>query len=340
MFPVARTATQLYTSTERREYKEMRQQFRSANWYRSMLFVPGNKLDWMLKAPVYGADALIFDLEDSVPIEDKPEARALVAQALSEVAKRRFGRFVRLNGWHTGNTLQDLLTTVSADLDGVLLSKAEDVEDITALDLVLTDLELERGLPLGRIEIVPLCETALGMYKHYDICRCSERVRRSNGPGNVVIGGDATRAVGLKLTTDEGLEGLFVSGRSGLEARAAGVTQILGGITSSIPDLDLVRRLAMRAKALGANGSMAIHPTHVPILNEVFTPALSEIEEARETIIAMKNAIARGSAAVTYNGAMVDYAHVRTSLELLNQATSLGIDVGDVPDLPVLSFEG
>lgn len=318
----------------------MRQTFRNAPWYRSMMFVPGQKLDWMLKAPKYGADCLIFDLEDAVPIDQKPAARESVARALDELKDKKFGRFVRLNGWRTGNTLQDVLAVTRPGLDGVMLSKTEDVEDVLALDLVLTDLEIERALPAGHIEIMPLCETAHAMYRHFDICLCSERVRRSGGGGGAVQGGDGTRALGLRLTDDLGTEGLFANGRSGLEARAAGITQITGGMTSKIDDLDLVRRLAQRAKSLGATGGMAIHPSHIPVINEVFSPSPVEIEESRATLEAMAAAIARGDAAVQMNGVMIDYAHVRTSLELLEQARSIGIDVGEFPEIPVLSFEG
>jgi citrate lyase subunit beta/citryl-CoA lyase len=252
----------------------MRQLFREAAQYRSMLFVPGHKTDWLMKASRYGADALLFDLEDSVPIDEKAEARAAVAKAIDAHAGSPFGRFVRINGWGTGHTLLDALAVVRDGLDGLMLTKVEDAEHVTALDLLLTDLEIDRGLPAGGIEILPRPETALGIYRNFEICECSARVRRYTGPGDALIpGGDATSALRLLLTPDDAPEWLVVNGAAGLQARAAGVTQVLGGMTNAISDLDLVRRLALRARALGATGSTSIHPSHVAIHNQVFSPS-------------------------------------------------------------------
>ncbi len=323
----------------------MRQEFRKARWYRTMLFVPGHNLEWMLKAPKYGADALIFDLEDAVPVAQKPLARERTAKALDALKDGTFGRFVRLNGWRTGNMVEDLVAVVRSGLDGVMLPKVEDVEDITALDLLLDDLETQRGLPKGRIEILPGCETAQALYRYYDICKCSERVRRAGGSMNAVPAGDGNRALGLLDATGEGIEErslenrMLLNGNAVLEARAAGVTQILGGMCTRIDDLELVRRVAQRARQLGASGSQVIHPSHVKILNEVFSPSVAELEQARATVVAMAEAVARGEAAARLNGRMIDYAHARSGLQLLERARSVGIDVGVVPALAVPSFD-
>ena len=251
-----------------------------------------------------------------------------------------FGRFVRVNGWRTGNLLGDLTSVVCAGLDGAMLPKTEDVEDVVGLDLLLGELEMERGLPVGRIEIVPLCETARGMYMHYEICMASERIRRSGGGGGMPPGGDGTRALGLHLTSEDGYESLFANGRGNLEARAAGVTQIMGGMTTKLNDLDLVRRLMVRSKSLGASGALAIHPSHIPVLNEVFSPTREEIAEAQEVIRVMKSAVARGDAAVRLGDRMVDYAHVRSALDLLRLAQGFGLDAGEIPEMAILSFDG
>jgi citrate lyase subunit beta/citryl-CoA lyase len=109
-------------------------------------------------------------------------------------------------------------------------------------------------------------------------------------------------------------------------------------MTSTVDDLDLVRKVAMRYRSLGATGSTAIHPSHVPIHNEVFSPSPAEIEEARSILEAMAGAVAAGEAATRLGGVMIDYAHVRTSLRVVEHARELGIDVGDLPDVRVLSL--
>ena len=217
-----------------------------------------------------------------------------------------------------------------------MLAKAEDVEDIVALDFLLTDLEIEQGLTPGAIEIFPLIETARAMYRHFEICSASERVRRSGGVGNAVRG-DQMRALDLHFSSDDADEALFTNARSGLEARAAGVTQIVGGMTDKLDDPELVRRLAQRARALGASGAMAIHPGYVPILNEVFAPSADEIEHARGVVEAMSEAMERGDAATRFQGALVDIAHVRLALQTLETARAIGMDVGEVPELSISS---
>jgi citrate lyase subunit beta/citryl-CoA lyase len=109
-------------------------------------------------------------------------------------------------------------------------------------------------------------------------------------------------------------------------------------MSTELEDLDLVRQIHTTARNMGALGSMCIHPSHVPILNEVYGPSPEEVEEALQVLRLMADAVAKGEAAVRFNGRMVDYAHVRASLVLLKQAESLGIDVGPIPEVEVLSF--
>ena len=306
--------------------------------YRSMLYVPGHKLEWMLKAEKYGADAYIYDLEDSVAIEGKQAARETVAGAITALKDKPFGRFVRLNGWRTGQILQDLLSVVVPGLDGVILAKTEEPEDITALDLVLSELEQQRGMPTGGIEITPLTETATAIHRMHEVCMASQRVKRACNVGQIFNGGDGFRAIGLTVN-ETGDEGLYFDSFAVIQARAAGLTNIMGGMSSDIGNLELVRHMSERAKRFGATGARAIHPSHVSVLNEVYAPSDGSVQEARETLALMSAAIARGDAAIRHKGKMVDYAHVRSALELLNRAKSMGMDVGEIPAVDVLSFQ-
>jgi citrate lyase subunit beta/citryl-CoA lyase len=131
------------------------------------------------------------------------------------------------------------------------------------------------------------------------------------------------------------MEMVHLNGRGILEARAAGVREVLNGSTSSIHDLDRVRAVAMRAKRLAATGTMVIHPGHIPIVNEVFSPSEAELADARGVLIAMAGAVDEGSGSTTHEGRMVDYAHVRSAVEVIDRARAFGLDVGDVPDLDV-----
>jgi citrate lyase subunit beta/citryl-CoA lyase len=300
--------------------------------YRSMLYVPGHKPDWMLKAEGYDADALLFDLEDAVPLESKELARVSAAEALARPTDR--GRFVRVNAWGSGFLLADLDAVVRPGLTGVFLPKTAEPSDVIAIDRILTELEVDRGLTPGSIEISPICETAEGVYRHYEICLATPRIRRAGTVGHAVSG-DLTHALGVTSSTEEATEALHFTVRSGLEARAVGIEHIIGGMTAVIDDLDLVRRVALRARAVGATCATVIHPAHVPIVNEVFSPSDDEVRRARELVVAMAEALERGDAAARYDGRMIDYAQVRSGQDLLELARSLGMDVGEVPDVHI-----
>ncbi|SDD36075.1 citrate lyase subunit beta / citryl-CoA lyase [Bradyrhizobium brasilense] len=314
----------------------MPQTFRDAKCYRSMLFVPGDKLDWMLKAPKYGADALMFDLEDAVEVTRKPAARNAVATAIKELRTGSFGRFVRVNGWRTGHVLDDLNSVVVEGLDGVALPKVEDPEDIAALDRVLGELERSRGLPVGGIEICGAgAETAVAMYKLYDVCMASQRIKRAGDACGPTPGGDAALSLGLNDATEEGI---YFGAYSVLQARAAGIVHIGGSMTAQLDDLDLVRRLAQKSKRMGATWAMAIHPSHIPIINEVFSPSQAEVNEAREIISAFAEGVARGEGAIRYKSKLLDYANARAAMDVLKAARAAGMDVGTVPPFEIPAY--
>ncbi|WP_128971576.1 HpcH/HpaI aldolase/citrate lyase family protein [Bradyrhizobium tropiciagri] len=310
----------------------MPQTLRDARCYRSTLFVPGNKLDWMLKAPRYGADALIFDLEDAVEISEKARAREAVATAIKQLGSGSFGCFVRLNGWRTGFLLDDLYAVVIEGLDGVALPKTEEPEEIAALDLTLGELERSRGLPVGRIEICPHAESALGMYKFYDICMASQRIKRAGAACGPTPGGDGARSLGINDATEEGI---YFGAHLVLQARAAGIVHIEGSMTPRLDDLEAVRRICEKSKRMGASCATAIHPSHIPVINEIYSPSQSEIDEARGMLSTFAGALARGEAAIRYKSQLIDYANVRAAMDVLKRGQAAGIDVGEIPNVEV-----
>jgi citrate lyase subunit beta / citryl-CoA lyase len=312
----------------------MTDQSRGGAWLRSMLFVPGHRLDMMLKTPRFRPDAVILDLEDAVPLVTKSQARGIAADGLEQLRREPFARHVRVNPWGSGLTLDDVLAIVGPALDGIMLAKTGGAAEITTLDLILSDLESSRGLEPGAIEIVPAWETARAMRDAYEICAASTRVRRTIGLGMAIPGADVTRALGLDLRSD-GYEALFFGTRHALDARAAGVVNHVSGMTTELEDLALLRRVGRQARAFGANGGLAFHPTQIPVLHEIFTPDKHAIAEAKALVTAMADAVAAGNAAIRHNGVMVDYAHVRVALDLLDHCSSVGIDVGPIPEIDV-----
>jgi citrate lyase subunit beta/citryl-CoA lyase len=290
----------------------------------------------MRKAIRYKPDALLFDLEDAVPVDRKQRAREDVAAALEELKGEPVALFVRTNAWRSGELLKDMQTVMVEGLDGVMLPKVSDPEEVAALDLVMGELESARGLTAEAVEISPLAETARGLYLTHEICLASARVKRA---GTVIVatpGGDYPRALNLRLHPD-GRESVAIGQFCAMAARAAGVSHVLGGMTTEIDNLDLVRQLSEQSKDLGATGALTIHPSHVPILNSIYAPSTREVDEARQTLTVMADAIAGGAAAVRLGAKMVDYAHVRSALELLATAKQFGLDVGEVPHVDVIN---
>ena len=294
---------------------------RRGRLHRSALFVPGHKPDWVPKAAAAGADLLILDLEDSVPVPEKVRARGLVRGALAALAARGQDRSVRINGFATGLTLDDLEAIVCPDLQAVRLPKIESADDLRELDALLTHLERRAGMTEGTVATPLDLETAGAMRNAYDIVRASPRATSlmlGCGPG-----GDAARAVGYQWTKG-GSETHYLRSRAVLDARAAGIEYPMVTSWWDVRDLDGLRADAALNRRFGFRGMTVMHPTHVPIVNEVFTPSETELAHARGLIAAMEAAEREGSAAVTYEGGMVDYAMVATARELLDLAAAIG----------------
>jgi len=292
--------------------------------YRSLLFVPGNRPAWMEKAVGYGADCLILDLEDSVPDQEKVAARPMVKAAIKTLKAKGQSVQVRVNGFATGLTFDDLEGVLCPELDGVDLPKVETVADMKELDALLTHLEKRLGIRVGSIETPLGMETAKAMRNTYEIATSCPRVRRiglAAGPG-----GDAARAIGY-IWSKEGKETLFLRAKAVLDARAAGIPYPTVSSWWNIKDLAGLEQDALWNRQLGFRGMTVMHPTHGPIVNKVFTPSAEEIDHYRGLIQAMEEAEKKGIAAVVYKGDMVDEAMSKTAREMLEFAKSIGLQV-------------
>jgi citrate lyase subunit beta/citryl-CoA lyase len=287
---------------------------------RSLLFVPGNKPTWMEKALSYGADALILDLEDSVPGPDKRSARTYVRAAIERLHDRGPLLTVRLNALDTGLAGDDLETILCPGLAAIVAPKIEPPQDVAVLDTLLTQGERRAGMPEGQVEIFPTLETARGIYHAYQIASSSARVPTLCGTAGQ--GGDTARSLGY-IWSKAGSETLYIRSKGLLAARAAGVTYPLMASWFNVTDLEGLRADARLNRQLGYSGQVVIHPTHVPVVNEVFTPTPEDIAYYQGLLAAMEDAERQGTAAVTYQGAMVDIAMVKTAQHILALARAL-----------------
>ncbi len=291
---------------------------------RSMLWVPGNRESWIPRAAASGADALILDLEDSVPYSEKLAAREIVARYLNTDTATDPAIFVRVNELGGGLIEDDIEAIVSRRLYGILVPKVYGPEDIVTVDTLLGHYERCAGLEPGQTVIKPGIETARGIREAYQIGRASPRVAHI-GAGHMK-GGDAARALGFQWTRD-GKETFYMRAKVLLDARAAGDPYPCADPWSDIGDLEGLRAYLVEMRQLGYTGFTPLHPSHVPIANEVFTPTPDEIAGWQGLVREMDEARKQGRAAVVYQDQMIDIAMEKTARDMLDLARKLGLSV-------------
>jgi len=290
--------------------------------YRTLLFAPGSRPELLAKAQLGDADAMIFDLEDSVPLNAKDEARKNIADALAAGLKKPM--FLRISNPRAGDFMADLQVLASAssllNVAGIVLPKADDAEDIQAVAKALKDVESKHNMQEGTLSILPLIETCLGLRNGFDIAKASTRVigmalaSAEQGDFMVDLGGRWTpRSLALA----------YPRSKLVVDARAAGVQWLVDGVFMNLKDTDMLREECLIARELGFVGKMAIHPTQVDVMHTVFSPSELEVAYARGLIAAFRDGEARGVGAVKYEGMMVDYANVRLAERTLALAGAL-----------------
>ncbi|CAM03667.1 citrate lyase subunit beta/citryl-CoA lyase [Saccharopolyspora erythraea NRRL 2338] len=294
---------------------------------RSLLFVPGTKVEWLGKAKESGADAVILDLEDAVPELQKPHARGQVAEAVAQAEANAFGSvavFVRVNPLESWEVADELRAIARPGLSGIVLPKVSSARDVWLADRMLGWCEREAGLPADQVALVPLLETARGLRDAQDVAAAAARVAYLGAL--TAPGGDVERAVGYRWTP-EGTGTLALRARVLLDARAEQVPHPVTGLWTRIDDLGGLRAFAEQNRDLGYEGMMAIHPSHVPVINEVFSPGPEELDRCARLVASVEEAQAHGVGAVSFEGEMVDEAMVATArLTLRRHARERGPD--------------
>lgn len=284
--------------------------------YRTLLFIPGNKPKWMSNIDLLSADAVILDLEDSVPAEEKEEARKNVASIIDQFARSvKPDLFVRINRNDNIFDEKDIETVIRFGIDGIVLPKVYNTEEINQLSKKITKLEKENEIEEGYIKLLPILETAESMYFCYDIAK-SERVIGITGLSSK--NGDVERALGTKWTF-KGMETLYMKSKVVMAARAAGISPI-GGLWQDVHDLKRLKISAEKNHQLGFDGELVLHPSNIEVINRVYSPSEEDIAYYKGLITTFNEAKEKGDAAVIYKGSHIDYAHVKTAEDILKTA--------------------
>lgn len=279
---------------------------------RSTLFIPGNRLRWLASIDSTEADAVIVDLEDAVPEPEKSQARRELSDLLMSSQRPTTPILVRVNDPSRREFLDDIEALADTGILGVMVPKVTSADDIMIIDRILSWCED----PEAPLCIVPVLETAAAMRAAFDIASASPRVSYMGGLSTK--GGDVQRALGYHWSPT-GAETLTMRSQILLDARAAGVHNPMSGLWTDVEDLQGLRTFAESTRDLGYDGLTVIHPSHVEVVNDVFTPALEVLDRDRALVEAMAEAVSRGRGAVTFEGHMIDEAMAVTARQRLNR---------------------
>lgn len=267
--------------------------------YRTMLFTPANDLKKAGKALLSDADAAVLDLEDAVALSEKANARAALKEALA--LPRKGDVFIRVNSAQTDFILNDLLAAVTEGVKGIVLAKSETAEEVRRVDWLMGQIETERGLPPGGLELIPFIESANAIINAHSIASACPRVSR------MFFGGvDYVLDIGTSFSKG-GTEIFYARSQLVVASRAAGIE---APIDTVYPDFKNIEGLVADAKAvrqMGFQGKLAIHPGQVGPLNEVFMPTADELSWAKKIVAVFDESEAKGQAVLQVEGKMIEY---------------------------------
>jgi len=279
----------------------------------SRLYLPGNTPRLMINAGVHKPDGIILDLEDSVAVNKKAEARLLVRNTLRQLDFYGAERMVRINQIPIG--LEDLDYIIPHNVNLILIPKCENAKQINLVNEKISELNKDKKTK-NPIWLMPIIESAKGVINAYEIASASDNVVA------IAIGlEDYTADIGTKRT-NEGTESFFARSQVVNAARAAGV-QAIDSVFSDVGDMDALKENVKKSKALGFDGMGCIHPRQIRVIHENFAPDEIEIEKAKKIVIAFDEATEKGLGVVSLGTKMIDPPVVKRAQNTIELAISM-----------------
>jgi citrate lyase subunit beta / citryl-CoA lyase len=276
---------------------------------RSLLFAPANHARRSEKALSLDADAVILDLEDACPIAEKIATRQLAAAAMTR--PRACVGYVRVNPLSTEFGYGDIVAVVGPGVDGIVLPKVESAAELATADWLIAQIERDKGLTVGAIDLLPILETGKGVANASAIAPAGTRSKR------LAFGaGDFTLDMDLKWSREES-ELMHYRSSLVLASRASGLEAPLDTVWVNLPDREGLAASAERVRGMGFQGKLCIHPDQVAIVNAAFSPSPEQVAWAHRMVDAFKAAEASQSAAIQLDGQFVDYPIVYQAQRVL-----------------------
>jgi len=279
-----------------------------ARLLRSLIFVPGNNQRFLEKAKNLRADIICFDLEDSVPLEEKKSARQLIKEALAKRSEYKSEVYVRTNSSISGMVWDDLNEILQKGIDGIVIPKVNNITELKKIEKMIITLEKKRKLK--QIDIIPSIESAEGVVNTYVIASSSKRI-----PALVFGVFDLLNDLGIEYTKQaEGAK--YSRAKIPVDAKAAGKYAI-DAIWQDLNDETGLEQDCVLAKGLGYVGKSIIHPNQIEIAHRIFYPTSWEIEWAKKVIEAYAVAKQKKKGATRVDGKMIDEVHFKRAKALL-----------------------
>ena len=277
--------------------------------FRSLIFVPGNNPRFLEKAKKIQADIVCFDLEDSVPDEEKTSARKLIKNALKSRSDYSSSIFVRTNSPLSGKIPSDLKEIVQKGIDGIVIPKVNNITELKKIQKTLSG--LEKSKKLKPIQIIPSIESAEGVVNSYLIASFGKRVTA------IVFGiFDLLNDLGVEYTKDSP-GGKYSRYKIPVDAAAAGIAAI-DGIWQDLNDLKGLQKDCNFGKSLGYAGKSVIHPDQISMVHKSFYPNKTEISWAQKVCNVYLKSTKKGKGATTVDGKMIDEVHYKQAKALLD----------------------
>ncbi|PHI32423.1 citrate (pro-3S)-lyase subunit beta [Budvicia aquatica] len=285
---------------------------------RSMLFVPGANAAMVSNSFIYSADAIMFDLEDSVALREKDAARLLVFHALQHPMYQTIETIVRVNALDSEFGINDLEAVVRAGVDIVRLPKTDSAQDVIDMEKHIARIEAECGREVGSTGMLAAIESAEGINNAVDIARSSPRLI------GIALGAeDYVRNLRTERSP-EGIELLFARCSILQAARAAGIAAFDTVYSDANNEQGFLNEAA-HIKQLGFDGKSLINPRQIELLHNLYAPTSKELEHAQRVIEAAEAAALEGLGVVSLNGKMIDGPIIERARLVLQRAALSGI---------------
>jgi citrate lyase subunit beta/citryl-CoA lyase len=285
---------------------------------RSMLFLSAQKTSHLQDPTVYGADSLIFDLEDAVAINEKDSARLAMYYAMSYNDYGSTEIVVRINGLDTPFWQEDIRACIAAEVDAIRIPKCETADDVHKVEAVVAATEKEFGIKEGRTLLMAALESPLAILNAYQIAKSSKRLF-----GITVSGGDLRRTLQTSNSAS-GIELLFARQNVVYSARAAGV-QCFDTVFTNLDDEEGLIKDTTLIKEMGFDGKSLINPRQIKPVHAIFVPTQKEIDRAEKIVSSLKENAQEGVGVFTVDGTMIDIALLQGAQRIINLAKACGI---------------